>query len=150
MVQPAVEVGLTSSPVLEAQHATKYAMVGLSESLALALEGTPANVSCPCLKLVDIKIFESARIAPVAIGLPSPSNVFIEQIAGCMGTVAMPPVDLEADLVYPVRTGSSGFSPTSPRWLESTSAIVSSSRGAIPSSGTGPRAAGDRRSHPRP
>ena len=40
VVNTASEAGLTSSPVLGPYHATKYAVVGLSESLALELEGT--------------------------------------------------------------------------------------------------------------
>ena len=103
VVNTASEAGLTSSPVLGPYHATKYAVVGLSESLALELEGTPVNVSCLCPELVDTRIFESTRNAPEALGFPPPAAVPIDQMAAFMGTVAMPPADLAADVVYAVR-----------------------------------------------
>ena len=103
VVNTASEAGLTSSPVLGPYHATKYAVVGLSESLALELEGTPVNVSCLCPELVDTKIFESTRNAPESLGFPPPGAVPIDQMAAFMGTVAMPPADLAADVVYAVR-----------------------------------------------
>ena len=103
VVNTASEAGLTSSPVLGPYHATKCAVVGLSESLALELEGTPVNVSCLCPELVDTRIFESTRNAPEALGLPAPTAVPIEQMAVFMGTVAMAPADLAADVAYAVR-----------------------------------------------
>ena len=103
VVNTASEAGLTSSPVLGPYHATKYAVVGLSESLAMELEGTPVNVSCLCPELVDTSIFESTRNAPEALGLPPPASVPIEQMAALMGTVAMPPADVSADVAYAVR-----------------------------------------------
>ena len=105
VVNTASEAGLTSSPVLGPYHATKYAVVGLSESLALELEGTPVNVSCLCPELVDTKIFESTRNAPDILGFPPPTDVPIEQIAAFMGTVAMRPTDLAADVAYAVQAG---------------------------------------------
>jgi NADP-dependent 3-hydroxy acid dehydrogenase YdfG len=103
VVNTASEAGLTSSPVLGPYHATKYAVVGLSESLALELEGTPVNVSCLCPELVDTKIFESTRNAPEALGFPPPTAVPVDQMAAFMGTVAMAPADLAADVAYAVR-----------------------------------------------
>jgi NAD(P)-dependent dehydrogenase (short-subunit alcohol dehydrogenase family) len=103
VVNTASEAGLTSSPVLGPYHATKYAVVGLSESLALELDGTPVNVSCLCPELVDTKIFESTRNAPEALGFPPPAAVPIDQMAEFMGTVAMAPADLAADVAYAIR-----------------------------------------------
>ncbi len=103
VVNTASEAGLTSSPVLGPYHATKYAVVGLSESLALELEGTPVDVSCLCPELVDTKIFESTRNAPPELGFPPPAAVPIEQMAEFMGSVALPPADLAADVVYAIR-----------------------------------------------
>ena len=103
VVNTASEAGLTASPVLGSYHATKYAVVGLSESLAMELEGTPVGVTCLCPELVDTRIFEATRNAPAALGLPAPAAVPIDQIAEFMGTVAMPPADLAADVVYAVR-----------------------------------------------
>jgi len=103
VVNTASEAGLTSSPMLGSYHATKYAVVGLSESLAMELEGTPVGVSCLCPELVGTKIFESTRNAPAALGLPAPTPIPMEQVAAAMGTVVMPAADLAADVVYAVR-----------------------------------------------
>jgi NAD(P)-dependent dehydrogenase (short-subunit alcohol dehydrogenase family) len=105
VVNTASEAGLTASPMLGSYHATKYAVVGLSESLAMELEGTPVGVTCLCPELVDTRIFEATRNAPPALGLPEPATIPIDQIAAAMGTVAMPPADLAADVVYAVRAG---------------------------------------------
>ena len=103
VVNTASEAGLTSSPMLGSYHATKYAVVGLSESLAMELDGTPVGVSCLCPELVDTKIFEASRNAPSELGFPPPPAIPIDQIALMMDTVAMPPADLAADVVYAVR-----------------------------------------------
>ena len=103
VVNTASEAGLTSSPMLGSYHATKYAVVGLSESLAMELEGTPVGVSCLCPELIDTKIFQSTRNAPAALGFPPPAEFPIDQIAEAMGTVAMRPADMAADVAYAVR-----------------------------------------------
>jgi NAD(P)-dependent dehydrogenase (short-subunit alcohol dehydrogenase family) len=103
VVNTASEAGLTASPMLGSYHATKYAVVGLSESLAMELEGTPVGVSCLCPELVATRIFEATRNAPVALGLPQPPEIPMDQIAAAMGTVAMAPADLAADVAYAVR-----------------------------------------------
>ncbi|MGA2835323.1 MAG: SDR family NAD(P)-dependent oxidoreductase [Acidimicrobiales bacterium] len=105
VVNTASEAGLTSSPVLGSYHASKYAVVGLSESLALELEGTPVGVSCLCPELVDTRIFEATRNAPAALALERPPAVAIDEIAQFMGTVAKPPADLAAEVVYAIRAG---------------------------------------------
>jgi NAD(P)-dependent dehydrogenase (short-subunit alcohol dehydrogenase family) len=103
VVNTASEAGLTSSPMLGSYHATKYAVVGLSESLAMELEGTPVGVSCLCPELVATRIFEATRNAPSPLGLPSPPAIQIDQVAEAMGTVALAPADLAADVVYAIR-----------------------------------------------
>jgi NAD(P)-dependent dehydrogenase (short-subunit alcohol dehydrogenase family) len=103
VVNTASEAGLTSSPVLGPYHATKYAVVGLSESLALELDGTGVGVSCLCPELVATRIFESTRNAPEALGFPPPRAVPVEQMEQFMGTTAMDPADLAADVAYAVR-----------------------------------------------
>ena len=103
VVNTASEAGLSSSPMLGSYHATKYGVVGLSESLAMELEGTGVGVSCLCPELVGTKIFESTRNAPAALGLPAPAPIPMDQVAAAMGTVVMPAADLAADVVYAIR-----------------------------------------------
>ena len=103
VVNTASEAGLTASPVLGSYHATKYAVVGLSESLAMELDGTPVGVSCLCPELVATRIFEATRNAPAALGLPQPTEIPIDQVAAAMDTVAMAPADVAAHVAYAVR-----------------------------------------------
>ena len=105
IVNTASEAGLTASPVLGSYHATKYAVVGLSESLAMELEGTGVGVTCVCPELVDTKVFEATRNAPPELGLPAPPPVDIRDVAKWMGTVPMDPADAAAQIVYAVRAG---------------------------------------------
>lgn len=103
IVNTASEAGLSPSPVLGSYHASKYAVVGLSESLHLELEGTGVGVSCLCPELVNTKIFEATRNAPPSLGYKAPPEVPISQIEQWMGTVAMDPADVAADVVYAIK-----------------------------------------------
>jgi NAD(P)-dependent dehydrogenase (short-subunit alcohol dehydrogenase family) len=105
VVNTASEAGLASSPVLGSYHATKYGVVGLSESLYLELQGTGVGVSCLCPELVDTKIFESARNAPASLGLPPPAPVPVDQLEAFMGSKAMRPADVAGRVVYAVQAG---------------------------------------------
>lgn len=103
IVNTASEAGLVASSVLGSYHASKYAVVGLSEALALELAGTGVGVSCLCPELVDTRIFEATRNAPAHLGLPTPDPIPVAQLEKFMGSVAMPPADVAAQVVYAVR-----------------------------------------------
>jgi len=103
IVNTASEAGLVATPMLGSYHVSKYAVVGLSESLALELAGTGVGVSCLCPELVDTKIFESARNAHAATGLPKPGPIPMDQIEKFVGTVAMDPADVAADVTYAIK-----------------------------------------------
>jgi NAD(P)-dependent dehydrogenase (short-subunit alcohol dehydrogenase family) len=103
IVNTASEAGLASSPMLGAYHASKYGVVGLSESLAMELDGTGVGVSCLCPELVDTKIFESTRNAPAHLGIRPPKPVPMATVEQWMNTVAMNPADVAAAVLYAVR-----------------------------------------------
>ena len=103
IVNTASEAGLSATPMLGSYHATKYAVVGLSEALSMELADTGVGVSCLCPELVRTKIFEATRNAPESTGLPQPPEIPMETIEGFMRTVAMDPRDVAGQVVYAVR-----------------------------------------------
>jgi NAD(P)-dependent dehydrogenase (short-subunit alcohol dehydrogenase family) len=103
VVNTASEAGLVATAMLGSYHATKYAVVGLSEALSMELEGTGVNVSCLCPELVDTKIFESTRNAPAALGIPKPQPVDLNLIASFMNTVQMDPNDVAGRVLYAIK-----------------------------------------------
>ena len=64
VVNTASMAGMVPPENQGAYAATKYAVVGLTETLARELRKTPVNVSVLCPGLVDTGIFRSARIRP--------------------------------------------------------------------------------------
>jgi len=103
IVNTASEAGLASTPMLGSYHATKYGVVGLSESLRMELEGTGVGVSCLCPELVDTRIFESTRNAPAELGFKPPAHVPVDQLEQFMGSKAMNPADVAGQVVYAVQ-----------------------------------------------
>jgi len=105
IVNTASEAGLAPGALVGPYHATKYAVVGLSESLALELDGTGVGVSCLCPELVATRIFESTRNAPAALGLKPPSVIPMDQIEQMMNTTALQPADVAGLVVEAIREG---------------------------------------------
>ncbi len=103
VVNTASEAGLMATPTLAAYHATKYAVVGLSESLAMELDGTGVGVSCVCPELVDTKIFESTRNAPSELGLRPPREIPMSTIEAMMQSEAKAPSEVASAVLDAVR-----------------------------------------------
>ena len=103
VVVTASEAGLTSSPMLGSYHVSKYAMVGLSESLSMELEGTNVNVTCLCPEFVDTQIFNSTRNAPAVAEMPPPAGTDMKDIAKMLNSYAMNPADVAGRVTYAIQ-----------------------------------------------
>jgi NAD(P)-dependent dehydrogenase (short-subunit alcohol dehydrogenase family) len=64
VVNTASMAGLAAFPGIGVYNATKYAVVGISETLAIELEGTNVGVSVLCPGVVNTNIFTSQRNRP--------------------------------------------------------------------------------------
>jgi NAD(P)-dependent dehydrogenase (short-subunit alcohol dehydrogenase family) len=103
IVNTASEAGLYATPLLGSYHPTKYGVVGLSEALSMELEGTGVGVSCLCPELVNTRIFNATRNAPAHLGLAERPAVDMGLVAQAMGTVAMDPADVAAQVAFAVK-----------------------------------------------
>ena len=72
IVNTASILGLVPSGVSALYSATKYGVVGLSESLRSELEGSGVGVSVLCPGVVSTTIFESERVRPDALRTTAP------------------------------------------------------------------------------
>jgi NAD(P)-dependent dehydrogenase (short-subunit alcohol dehydrogenase family) len=75
VVNTASMAGLSAWPGIGPYNATKYAVVGISETLAVELEGTKVGVSVLCPGVVDTNIFRSQRNRPDHLRNPRKNNV---------------------------------------------------------------------------
>ncbi len=73
IVNTASMAGLTAWPGIGPYNATKYAVVGISETLALELQGTAVGVSVLCPGLVNTNIFTSQRNKPAELRSNTPN-----------------------------------------------------------------------------
>jgi NAD(P)-dependent dehydrogenase (short-subunit alcohol dehydrogenase family) len=64
VVNTASMAGLAAWPGIGVYNGTKYAVVGISETLAIELEGTQVGVSVLCPGVVNTNIFQSQRNRP--------------------------------------------------------------------------------------
>lgn len=71
VVNTASMAGLSAWPGIGPYNATKYAVVGISETLAAELAGSPVGVSVLCPGVVNTNIFQSQRNRPEALRNPS-------------------------------------------------------------------------------
>ena len=67
--------GLVASPGLGAYNATKYAVVGISETLAAECAGTNVGISVLCPAWVATRIMDSERNAPADLRLRAPDTL---------------------------------------------------------------------------
>src|SRR5690606_7096002 len=74
IVNTASILGLVPSGVSALYSATKYGVVGLSESLRSELAGTGVGVSVLCPGVVSTTIFESERVRPEALRSATPAD----------------------------------------------------------------------------
>jgi NAD(P)-dependent dehydrogenase (short-subunit alcohol dehydrogenase family) len=81
VVNTASMAGLSAWPGIGPYNATKYAVVGLSETLAIELAGSPVGVSVLCPGVVNTNIFTSQRNRPVALKNERP-NVEARKVNG--------------------------------------------------------------------
>lgn len=71
VVNTASMAGLTAWPGIGPYNASKYAVVGISETLAIELRDTAVGVSVLCPGVVNTNIFQSQRNRPAELRNPS-------------------------------------------------------------------------------
>ncbi|MCU1503463.1 MAG: family NAD(P)-dependent oxidoreductase [Ilumatobacteraceae bacterium] len=71
IVNTASMAGLAPWPGIGVYNATKYAVVGISETLAIELQGTKVGVSVLCPGVVNTNIFQSQRNRPQHLRNPA-------------------------------------------------------------------------------
>ncbi len=71
LVNTASMAGLTAWPGIGPYNASKYAVVGISETLRVELRDTPVGVSVLCPGVVNTNIFESQRNRPAELKNPT-------------------------------------------------------------------------------
>lgn len=107
VVNTASLAGLTTIPFMSPYAATKHAVVGLSEALAieLAMIGSPVRVSVLCPGFIRTRIHESERNWPARLGDPPPGlgNDLLAASVRATIEAGMDPADLAARVVAAIR-----------------------------------------------
>lgn len=107
VVNTASLAGLTTIPFMSPYAATKHAVVGLSEALALelAMLGSPVRVSVLCPGFIRTRIHESERNWPARLGAPPPGlgNDLLAESVRAAVAAGMDPADLAERVVAAIR-----------------------------------------------
>ncbi len=94
IVNTASAAGLLPPPGLGAYAATKHAVVGLSETLYLELQGTGVGVSVLCPALVNTQIVRSERNRPARDGGPRSYGELQQRFGKMLAAVGHPPEEV--------------------------------------------------------
>ena len=98
IVNTASMAGVVGQPGMPHYHASKYAVVGLSESMAADLSGRPVGVSVLCPGFVDTDIFEADARPPVGVEIAGRSDADRAEFRAQAMPVALAPAEV-AELV---------------------------------------------------
>ncbi|MEZ5167955.1 MAG: SDR family NAD(P)-dependent oxidoreductase [Acidimicrobiales bacterium] len=108
VVNTASMAGLLATPGLGVYNASKYAVVAMSETLALETAETALGVSVLCPGFVQTGIAESDRNLPehlVSLEEPTAEQEFMRQMVRDLVAGGLPPSDVADRIVEGVRTG---------------------------------------------
>jgi len=101
IVNTASGAGLATTAFLGLYHASKHAVVGLSEALYKELADTGVGVSVLCPELVDTPIFESERNAPDGV---DQNTEVLSPLREVIAAVGIPAAQVAADVLDAVRS----------------------------------------------
>jgi NAD(P)-dependent dehydrogenase (short-subunit alcohol dehydrogenase family) len=108
IVNTASVAGLVCAPGMGAYNASKYAVVAISETLALECAGTNVGVSVLCPGWVNTRIDESERNAPPGMNLTRTSptvDMFKEEVSKLLRT-GLPPAQIAERTIAAIENGS--------------------------------------------
>ena len=108
IVNTASIAGLVANAGLGPYTATKYAVVGISETLALECAGTNVGVSVLCPAWVSTRITESERNAPpdVQLSVPSPLSEAMTEEVKKLVAAGLDPAHVAERTIAAIENGS--------------------------------------------